>query len=710
MSSPSWGTIPFGGELNTQYQQSQQYALIGSHWDEDQRVFFTGIKESTVDDTYDVTFRAARACLWVTIHVQSEGTGGRDYDAATFESSTRYDMRQDRVREIEVTTDGAQSYYIWAIPEFEQTADGTFYKYDGVDADDHMAFTEIRPGLPPTVLQGTLTSGSIPYATASDTLADTSFDYNGSGQMRAPNGGPFQPAYSFGDQTQMGMYRKGADELALYGGASGWTLFMDQPVVDLYWGAAFASGVQDMIQMRDGVARPSLYMGVSGDLTNTTTSQIYVYGSGSSSNLVFRGGDNNAGATFVTNAVTGDKGYAAIYAEGSGAAGQSNYGAFYAYSVNDSEIGVTAAGASQGTIAGRLSANTGLRTVDGDASTPAWSFESDPDTGVYLSSAGNLTFATAGGERLNLTDAGLLEMSGTAGLALNPGSDQDTDIITVGVTGSPKIYWDESTDQFHSTKGLWLNTAGTNNDGAITIGALNTWDLWTENNDLELHIGIVGQDLFEFGQTQFIPSTGGIALGSSTRAWDTVYANSYRLRNNGTMLSVQDADRFGNAGWRFQGSNANQVSAVSMAPTGTADRSIFRLYNDSDTANTQALEIEVDGTFARLRAGQSFGTGSTAITEFYINAANSAATTSLRLQVAGSDHLIAGSAAGGSGWVYVPNNLRAAALRVDDGAALGGGATPTLGTIGGSGPATAGQNSWLRVNISGTDHWIPVWQ
>lgn len=42
--------------------------------------------------------------------------------------------------------------------------------------------------------------------------------------------------------------------------------------------------------------------------------------------------------------------------------------------------------------------------------------------------------------------------------------------------------------------------------------------------------------------------------------------------------------------------------------------------------------------------------------------------------------------------------------------ALGGGAAPTVGTIGGSGPAVAGQNSWLKVKIGGTDSYIPVWR
>lgn len=42
--------------------------------------------------------------------------------------------------------------------------------------------------------------------------------------------------------------------------------------------------------------------------------------------------------------------------------------------------------------------------------------------------------------------------------------------------------------------------------------------------------------------------------------------------------------------------------------------------------------------------------------------------------------------------------------------ALGGGAAPVVGTIGGSGPATATQASWIELNIGGTAYWVPAWQ
>jgi hypothetical protein len=41
--------------------------------------------------------------------------------------------------------------------------------------------------------------------------------------------------------------------------------------------------------------------------------------------------------------------------------------------------------------------------------------------------------------------------------------------------------------------------------------------------------------------------------------------------------------------------------------------------------------------------------------------------------------------------------------------ALGGGATATMGTIGGSGPTAAAQSKWIQVMVDSVNHWIPAW-
>lgn len=48
-------------------------------------------------------------------------------------------------------------------------------------------------------------------------------------------------------------------------------------------------------------------------------------------------------------------------------------------------------------------------------------------------------------------------------------------------------------------------------------------------------------------------------------------------------------------------------------------------------------------------------------------------------------------------------------LVVNHAVALGGGSSATLGTIGGSGPATAGQNEWLQIETDSGTRWVPCW-
>lgn len=63
--------------------------------------------------------------------------------------------------------------------------------------------------------------------------------------------------------------------------------------------------------------------------------------------------------------------------------------------------------------------------------------------------------------------------------------------------------------------------------------------------------------------------------------------------------------------------------------------------------------------------------------------------------------------AGGDVMTFITGGLINFALAA---VALGGGAPPTLGTIGGAGPGTPGQNSWMKIRIGGVDSWIPIWR
>ena len=48
-------------------------------------------------------------------------------------------------------------------------------------------------------------------------------------------------------------------------------------------------------------------------------------------------------------------------------------------------------------------------------------------------------------------------LGGTDGIDFEPGSNVDTDLITVGVTGTPRLWWDESEDAFVFTKSVMVD-------------------------------------------------------------------------------------------------------------------------------------------------------------------------------------------------------------------------------------------------------------
>lgn len=124
--------------------------------------------------------------------------------------------------------------------------------------------------------------------------------------------------------------------------------------------------------------------------------------------------------------------------------------------------------------------------------------------------------------------------------------------------------------------------------------------------------------------------------------------------------------------------------------------------------------FEINGSIQAIKSGAFFELGATPATTghqrvanlFSIvkrNAANSADL--VVIDGDGSNNLTLGNATGVT--LLQGSEIKWGKALV----ALGGGAGATLGTIGGSGPATAGQNTWMRVQDSaGAAFWVPAWK
>jgi predicted RecA/RadA family phage recombinase len=140
--------------------------------------------------------------------------------------------------------------------------------------------------------------------------------------------------------------------------------------------------------------------------------------------------------------------------------------------------------------------------------------------------------------------------------------------------------------------------------------------------------------------------------------------------------------------------NAGTDDSIKFGTNIAADLRFF-------TAAAERIRLTADGIFA---LGTTVTTGAAAGEVVLANGK------SLRgINVAGSTTLSLIQADAGDRIFVAPGgqDIRWGTALV----ALGGGAAPTFGTIGGSGPATAAQNTWMRVvDSGGAAFWVPVWK
>lgn len=210
------------------------------------------------------------------------------------------------------------------------------------------------------------------------------------------------------------------------------------------------------------------------------------------------------------------------------------------------------------------------------------------------------------------------------GIDVNPGSDADADLITVGVTDTPKFWWDESEDAFNLTKPLQL-PAGTvaapslcfvgEKDSGMYLSAANEVSLatagtkrltlsavgsvaMTEGSAAEPTIGgelapalnntgyTLGAGWSQDGATIIHASGGGTAALTMNNLTGLTTGASYRLTiavtpgATGTLtLGITNAlgfstVPFGSAGLDTAFSPTSSTVSISLTPTSTFDRAV----------------------------------------------------------------------------------------------------------------------------------------
>lgn len=100
--------------------------------------------------------------------------------------------------------------------------------------------------------------------------------------------------------------------------------------------------------------------------------------------------------------------------------------------------------------------------------------------------------------------AGTITINGINGIDINPGSDVDVDLITVGVTGTPKLSWDES-------------------EGAITLTNAREQQLSVGPTEYRMYCDTNDNDVNSFAGFKFYTNgLPGLATIKGTLGWDEV--------------------------------------------------------------------------------------------------------------------------------------------------------------------------------------------
>ena len=366
-------------------------------------------------------------------------------------------------------------------------------------------------------------------------------------------------------------------------------------------------------------------------------------------------------------------------------------------------------------------------------------------TGTSLSLAGDITLSTGahrvingpegvyqiqlanGGGNLTVTGNGTLVLTTAAGTNMVIGNSTGNIYIGPNGTTNPSVYIDEN---------VASQATGLRIQPAAAAGGLNLIVL-SSGTDESLKIDAKGAGTITLNAT----ATGGIILSRAVTLSSTINKLTLTAPASAATLTLADGSSLITSGAYSLTLTATAATNVTLPTTGT----LITLAGTETLTNKTLTSPSIGGitglTDITVAPSSNFTFGGTALTNFNIGA-NGTANPNLYIQLRTANvtglYIVTGAAASGLG-LEVLSSGTDESLKIDaKGAgtitigatstgnvvlggtgmvkfnyavvALGGGAAPTVGTIGGSGPATAGQNSWLKVDVGGTTSYIPIWR
>lgn len=252
-----------------------------------------------------------------------------------------------------------------------------------------------------------------------------------------------------------------------------------------------------------------------------------------------------------------------------------------------------------------------------------------------------------------------------------------------------------------STNGVWFGVTTTtlqiNNADAGAIDFMNAGTTrWSINTSGHL---VAGAD-----------NTYDIGASGATRPRHVYIGGTYYVPANGKFSSVSGNASLESGSFGGTVSILAGASALALRARGTQSSGTSGSFEFTGAAHTGLTASTDTPQFLFTPGSVQFATG--AMTELsslkvaaptftFVGASTitRAYTADFAAPVAGANATITDGFAA---------NFRAK-IRVSAGVALGGGAAPTLGTIGGSGPAAAAQNEWIEIWTQNGKRFVPAW-
>jgi hypothetical protein len=174
-------------------------------------------------------------------------------------------------------------------------------------------------------------------------------------------------------------------------------------------------------------------------------------------------------------------------------------------------------------------------------------------------------------------------------------------------------------------------------------------------------------------------------------------ATSAVLRTGGTITAVAGNSAIAYfAGTLAAAANNDLLGGVQVAPTFTPGAFTGLSMNGIYVAPQSAAQASAQSFGIQIGSVSGANTNNYGL---YVSNPSGASGENMAIKCLGAISIGGPSIAGASGYLTIGSTQNV----------LGGGATATLGTIGGSGPTVAGQNSWLRFYLGISAIWVPVW-